>query len=56
MTRGMDRYDAKQRRKVRRFNHIAKDLRTDKYRMRRVEDKRDREKYPVNYEELDDNE
>ncbi len=34
MTKGMNSYDAKQRRKMRRRNHIAKDLGTTKYRPR----------------------
>lgn len=34
MTRGIDRYDDKKRREVRRRNHIAKDLHESKYRQR----------------------
>lgn len=47
----MDRFDSKQRRKMRRMNHIAKDLRTDKYKMRVVEDKRDKYKFRIEDED-----
>jgi hypothetical protein len=38
-TKGINNYDEKERRKVRRRNHIAKDLRNPKYRMRILEEK-----------------
>jgi hypothetical protein len=38
-TKGINNYDEKERRKVRRRNHIAKDLRNPKYRMRVLEEK-----------------
>ena len=37
MGRGIDRYNDKERRKARRSNHIARDLRTPKYNQRVVE-------------------
>ena len=43
---GINRYDDKDRRKQRRRNHIAKDLRNTEFHMRRVESKKDTgEKY-----------
>lgn len=38
--KGMNRFEDKERRKQRRHNHIAHDLRTPKYRQRVVKDKR----------------
>lgn len=38
---GMSGYEDKERRKIRRENHIARDLRTPKYRSRRVEMNKD---------------
>lgn len=37
MTKGIRAYFKKQKRSVRRQNHIARDLRTPKFKMRRVE-------------------
>lgn len=37
--KGMNRFEDKERRKQRRHNHIARDLRTPKYRQRAVKDK-----------------
>ena len=39
MVKGMRSYSSKERRKVRRANHAARDLRTPKYRQRIVEPK-----------------
>ncbi len=36
---GLNRYPDKERRKARRFNHIAKDLGTPKYRQRIIKNK-----------------
>jgi hypothetical protein len=38
---GLGKFDPKQRREQRRRNHIARDLRTPKYRQRVVEDHRE---------------
>ena len=38
--KGMNRFPDKERREQRRHNHIARDLRTPKYRQRVVKDKR----------------
>lgn len=38
-SKGVDRYDDKEKRKVRRHNHIARDLRTPKFKQRIVEGK-----------------
>lgn len=40
---GMDRFSEKERRKMRRHNHIARDLRTAKFRQRRVENIKNKE-------------
>lgn len=40
---GMDRYDDKRKRAMRRRNHIARDLANRKYRQRRVEGKKPRD-------------
>lgn len=60
MVRGMNSYEDKQRRKMRRQNHIAKDLRQDpKYKMRVVKPAKNRDgKYPLNpfnYSDENDN-
>jgi len=54
MTKGWKAYSEKERRKMRRVNHIAKDLRTPKYRMRRIEDNTKKDKYPFNYDDSED--
>jgi hypothetical protein len=55
MTKSVGRYDDKERRKVRRNNKYAKDLHTEKYRMRRVESKKDKgEKYPLRGDAFDE--
>lgn len=41
---GIGKLPEKERRKARRFNHVAKDLRTNKYRLRIVPDKRKKHK------------
>ena len=46
----MNFYDAKKKRAMRRKNHIAHDLRTEKYRQRRVETKK-KEKYPLTWDD-----
>lgn len=48
MTRGLNGLDEKKRREQRRHNHIAKDLRSPKYKMRTVEEKR-KDKYKFEY-------
>ncbi len=40
MSKGLNSFDEKKRREQRRFNHIAKDLRTPKYRQRRIDNKK----------------
>ena len=40
MTKGMNSYEHKERRRIRRKNHIARDLADNKYRQRRREGKR----------------
>jgi len=52
MVKGIRGYDEKQRRKIRRQNSVAKDLRTPKYRSRRVEINKD-DKYPMRIEDID---
>lgn len=56
VVKGANSYTGKERRKMRRENHIARDLRSGpKYRLRRVESKKDRgEKYPISYNEEND--
>jgi len=45
---GMNSYDQKQKRAMRRRNHVARDLRSDKYRQRRVESEMHKKpKYPI---------
>lgn len=60
MTKGMKAYDTKARRKIRRQNHIAKDLMSGKYRSQRIERvTKDHEKYPKktkDYEDYEDGE
>jgi len=54
MVKGIRGYDEKQRRRIRRANHIARDLRKPQFRMRRVEiNKQDKYK---NYEDYDEDE
>jgi hypothetical protein len=48
------RLPEKERRKVRRQNHIAKDLGGDKYRQRVIPNKRKKEKYKDNYYDGED--
>jgi len=45
MGHGMNYYDHKKKRAMRRRNHIARDLADKKYRQRRVEDKRRKPDY-----------
>lgn len=52
---GMNKYDDKRKRAMRRRNHIARDLADRKYRQRRIEIKR-REKYPLRWDRDDDTE
>ena len=52
MVRGLRAFDEKERRRQRRQNHIARDLRTPKYRQRRVE-KNKEGKYKVDYDNYD---
>lgn len=48
MVKGLNSYENKDRRRIRRVNHAAKDLRSPLFRMRRVESKKDKgEKYPI---------
>lgn len=47
MTKGMNSYDSKQRRKIRRRNHVAKDLQTPKYRQRIKESKKPNKAAPT---------
>lgn len=42
MGKGMNSYDDKRKRAMRRKNHIARDLRTEKYRQRKIELKKDK--------------
>ena len=52
MGRGMNSFGDKQKRAMRRRNHIARDLRTEKYRQRRVElNDRRKDKYPISWDE-----
>ncbi len=51
---GIRKLPEKERRKARRFNHIAKDLRTDKYRVRIVLNKRKKYKEEWNENQEDD--
>lgn len=48
MVKGIRAYDNKNKRRIRRANHVAKDLRTPKYRIRRVENDKE-EKYKNKY-------
>jgi hypothetical protein len=57
MTKGMRSYAKKQRRKIRRENHFARDLRSPIFHQRRIERTRvDGEKYLLKLEEWIDNE
>jgi hypothetical protein len=47
MTKGMRSYAKKQRRKIRRENHFAKDLRSPIFRNRRIENKNHRDRVVV---------
>lgn len=48
----MNFYDVKKKRAMRRKNHIARDLRTEKYRQRRVESGlHKKDKYPLNWDD-----
>lgn len=51
MTRGMNNFELKDRRRQRRRNHIAKDLKTEKYRQRIVPDSYKDKKRLMEYEE-----
>lgn len=52
MGHGMNFYDAKKKRAMRRKNHIARDLKSDKYHQRRVEPAtRKKEKHPLEWEQ-----
>lgn len=52
MGHGMNSYDHKQKRAIRRRNHVARDLKSDKYRQRRVESEvHKKEKYPLTWED-----
>lgn len=50
MGKGMNSYDDKRKRAMRRRNHIARDLAERKYRQRRVEIKK-KEKYPLSWDD-----
>lgn len=50
---GMNRYGDKQKRAMRRRNHIARDLKTKKYRQR-VRESRHKDKYPISWENEDE--
>lgn len=52
MSRGMNFYDDKRKRAMRRRNHIARDLKSPdgKYRQRKVESVK-KDKYPINWDE-----
>lgn len=50
---GMNKYDEKTKRKIRRTNHVARDLRTLKYRQRIVE-KRSRSDEDYTFEDWDE--
>ena len=55
MGHGMNSYEYKQKRAMRRRNHIARDLKSDKYRQRRVESEvHKKDKYPISWENEDD--
>lgn len=55
MVKGIRSYSNKERRKVRRANHLALDLRTPKYGQRVVEPKvYKKPKYKANYDDTDD--
>ena len=51
---GMDRFDPKERRRERRRNHIARDLKKPEFRQRVVKDKRDRKWTYRDYEKEED--
>ncbi len=48
--KGMNRFEDKERRKQRRHNHIARDLRTPKYRQRVVKDTKKDALWPIEEE------
>ena len=52
MGRGMNSFGEKQKRAMRRRNHIARDLADRKYHQRRKETKK-REKYPLQWDDPD---
>jgi len=52
MGHGMNSFGDKQKRAIRRRNHVARDLRDRKYHQRRVE-RRVKDKYPLTWEEED---
>lgn len=52
MGKGMNSYDDKRKRAMRRRNHIARDLAERKYRQRRIEIKK-KEKYPLQWDDED---
>jgi hypothetical protein len=49
---GLNKYSDKQKREQRRRNHIARDLRTPKYRQKRI-DKKKSDPLDMDYEELE---
>lgn len=51
--KGMNRFEYKERRKQRRHNHIARDLRTPKYAQQVVKDKRKKDEPFDEYEEYE---
>lgn len=54
MGHGMNFYDEKKKRAMRRKNHIARDLRNEKYRQRRVEPAtKKKDKYPLDLSQED---
>ena len=51
---GMNKYDYKQKRAMRRRNHIARDLADKKFRQRRVElERHKKDKYPIAWDSPD---
>lgn len=54
MGKGMNSYDDKRKRAMRRRNHIARDLAERKYRQRRIETKTKESKYPLRWTEDED--
>lgn len=57
---GLNKFNDKKRREMRRFNHIARDLRTPKYKQRRIDHKKPQHEKPITigsrewYEQFDE--